>query len=134
MRFTSFVSVASVVTLVSLASAKDAASDVLNLTKDNFASTVNPEPLILVEFFAPWQAVFTIVYINHSLSSRTGVVTANLLHPITRRQPLLLRERTSSLPKLIVSTRQTSASRMVSRVTREFIQLLQVVSHALSIP
>ncbi|OJA18975.1 hypothetical protein AZE42_00355 [Rhizopogon vesiculosus] len=59
MRFTSFVSVASTVALVSFASAKDAdestnISDVLNLTKDSFASTVNPEPLILVEFFAPW--------------------------------------------------------------------------------
>lgn len=29
-------------------------SDVLDLTKDNFASTVDPESLILVEFFAPW--------------------------------------------------------------------------------
>jgi protein disulfide-isomerase A1 len=56
MRFTSFVSVASAVALVSVASAKDAAdsSDVLNLTKDTFVSTVDPEPLILVEFFAPW--------------------------------------------------------------------------------
>ncbi|KAI0771623.1 protein disulfide isomerase [Trametes elegans] len=30
------------------------ASDVLDLTKDNFDAVVNPEPLILVEFFAPW--------------------------------------------------------------------------------
>lgn len=29
-------------------------SDVLDLTPDNFVSTVNPESLILVEFFAPW--------------------------------------------------------------------------------
>jgi len=56
MRFTSFASVASAVALVSVASAKDAAdsSDVLNLTKDTFVSTVDPEPLVLVEFFAPW--------------------------------------------------------------------------------
>lgn len=54
MRFTSFVSVASAIALVSLASAEDAeSSDVLNLTKDNFSS-INAEPLILVEFFAPW--------------------------------------------------------------------------------
>ncbi|KAG2156105.1 thioredoxin-like protein [Suillus clintonianus] len=56
MRFTSFVSLASAIALASLASAEDAAepSDVLNLTKDNFSSAVNAEPLILVEFFAPW--------------------------------------------------------------------------------
>ncbi|KAG1783287.1 thioredoxin-like protein [Suillus placidus] len=53
MRFSSFLSA---IALASLASADDApeSSDVLNLTKDNFSSTVNPEPLILVEFFAPW--------------------------------------------------------------------------------
>ncbi|KAG0709680.1 thioredoxin-like protein [Suillus ampliporus] len=56
MRFTSFVSVASVIALASFVSAEDAetSSDVLNLTKDNFGSSVNAEPLILVEFFAPW--------------------------------------------------------------------------------
>ena len=31
-----------------------AASDVLSLTASTFESSVNPEPLILVEFFAPW--------------------------------------------------------------------------------
>lgn len=30
------------------------ASDVLDLTPANFDSTVNPEALMLVEFFAPW--------------------------------------------------------------------------------
>lgn len=56
MRFSSFVSVASAIALASLASAEDAAesSDVLSLTKDTFSSAVNAEPLILVEFFAPW--------------------------------------------------------------------------------
>ena len=29
-------------------------SDVINLSASNFESVVNPEPLILVEFFAPW--------------------------------------------------------------------------------
>jgi len=32
----------------------DGASDVLSLTSATFASSVNPEPLLLVEFFAPW--------------------------------------------------------------------------------
>ncbi|KAG1755646.1 thioredoxin-like protein [Suillus lakei] len=56
MRFSSLVSVASAIALASLASAEDAAesSDVLNLTKDTFSSAVNAEPLILVEFYAPW--------------------------------------------------------------------------------
>ncbi|KIO19272.1 hypothetical protein M407DRAFT_31090 [Tulasnella calospora MUT 4182] len=36
------------------ASLAAAASDVLNLTSENFESTVNKESLILVEFFAPW--------------------------------------------------------------------------------
>ncbi|KAG1768164.1 thioredoxin-like protein [Suillus occidentalis] len=56
MRFSSLVSVASAIALASLVSAEDAAesSDVLNLTKDTFSSVVNPESLILVEFYAPW--------------------------------------------------------------------------------
>ena len=133
MRFTSFVSVASAVAFVSLASAKDAAdgaktSDVLNLTKDNFASTVDPEPLILVEFFAPWQVIF--ILISRCLNPGTGVVTASLLPPIMRRQLLLSRRRKSSLPKSTVSTRQTSASRMVYKVIREFFQSLRVVSYS----
>lgn len=32
----------------------EGASDVIDLTPANFDSVVNPEPLILVEFFAPW--------------------------------------------------------------------------------
>jgi protein disulfide-isomerase A1 len=32
----------------------DAASDVLSLSSSNFEASVAPEPLILVEFFAPW--------------------------------------------------------------------------------
>ena len=32
----------------------DGESDVLTLTTSNFDEVVNPEPLILVEFFAPW--------------------------------------------------------------------------------
>lgn len=54
MRLSSFVSVASAIALASLASAEAESSDVLVLTKDNFTSAVNPEPLILLEFYAPW--------------------------------------------------------------------------------
>jgi protein disulfide-isomerase A1 len=34
--------------------AAEGASDVLDLDASNFESSVNPEPMILVEFFAPW--------------------------------------------------------------------------------
>jgi protein disulfide-isomerase A1 len=55
MRFSSFVSVA--VALASLVAADTDAekpSDVLTVTQETFESTVKPEPLILVEFYAPW--------------------------------------------------------------------------------
>lgn len=45
--------VASLIALASLAAA-EGASDVLSLNAGNFDSSVTPEPLILVEFFAPW--------------------------------------------------------------------------------
>lgn len=57
MRFTSFVTTASAVALASLVVADADAekpSDVLSLTQETFESTVVPESLILVEFFAPW--------------------------------------------------------------------------------
>ncbi|KZT12454.1 protein disulfide isomerase [Laetiporus sulphureus 93-53] len=41
-------------TVIALVSAVLADSDVINLTSENFDSIVNPDPLILVEFFAPW--------------------------------------------------------------------------------
>ncbi|PCH41025.1 protein disulfide isomerase [Wolfiporia cocos MD-104 SS10] len=53
MRFSHFFSSATVLALVA-AVAADAASDVINLTSDNFDAVVNPSSLILVEFFAPW--------------------------------------------------------------------------------
>lgn len=52
MRF-SLSAPASALILASLVFA-DAASDVLTLTTATFESTLNPEPLVLVEFFAPW--------------------------------------------------------------------------------
>ncbi|KAF8138721.1 thioredoxin-like protein [Boletus edulis] len=57
MRLSSFVSVASAAALASLVVADTDAekpSDVVSVTQDTFESTVNPEPLILVEFYAPW--------------------------------------------------------------------------------
>ncbi|KAF9485311.1 protein disulfide isomerase [Pholiota conissans] len=50
-----FVAPVSFLALVALALAEEASpSDVLSLTASTFESTVNAEPLILVEFFAPW--------------------------------------------------------------------------------
>ncbi|KAF9222009.1 protein disulfide isomerase [Gyrodon lividus] len=57
MRFFAFVSAASAVAFVSLVAADADAekpSDVVSLSQETFESTINPEPLILVEFFAPW--------------------------------------------------------------------------------
>ncbi|KAL4075823.1 thioredoxin-like protein [Scleroderma citrinum] len=57
MRISSFVSAASAVALASLATAEGDAekpSDVISITQETFETTVNLEPLILVEYFAPW--------------------------------------------------------------------------------
>lgn len=59
MRISTFVSAASAVALASLAVADSEAevetpSDVINIVQETFESVVNPEPLILVEYFAPW--------------------------------------------------------------------------------
>lgn len=35
------------------------AADVIDLTTSNFKSVVDPEKLILVEFFAPWYALIS---------------------------------------------------------------------------
>lgn len=53
MRFSHLFSSATALALATVVVA-DGASDVLSLTADSFDSVVNPEPLILVEFFAPW--------------------------------------------------------------------------------
>jgi protein disulfide-isomerase A1 len=53
--FSSAASVLAVATLVAASEgATEATSSVLSLTADTFDATVKPEPLILVEFFAPW--------------------------------------------------------------------------------
>ena len=52
MRWAQFLSLASLVTFSATVAAEE--SDVISLTPSNFASVVNKEDLILVEFFAPW--------------------------------------------------------------------------------
>jgi protein disulfide-isomerase A1 len=54
MRCKSFVSSALALAFASVALADDAASDVISLTSSTFDAKVNPESLMLVEFFAPW--------------------------------------------------------------------------------
>jgi protein disulfide-isomerase A1 len=53
MRLSSLISAASALALASFVAA-EGASDVLDLDASIFESTVNPEQMILVEFFAPW--------------------------------------------------------------------------------
>lgn len=53
MRFCSLTASASILALASLVFA-DAESDVISLTAKNFEESVATEPLMLVEFFAPW--------------------------------------------------------------------------------
>src|SRR6266699_990020 len=55
MRFSSILASTSSLILATLALA-DAASDVVDLTPSNIKSVVDPEKLVLVEFFAPWYA------------------------------------------------------------------------------
>ncbi|TFY68678.1 hypothetical protein EVJ58_g843 [Rhodofomes roseus] len=55
MRF-SLLASSAVALYASLATAD--ASDVINLTAENFDAVVKPEPVILVEFFAPWYGYF----------------------------------------------------------------------------
>ncbi|KDQ64544.1 hypothetical protein JAAARDRAFT_118170 [Jaapia argillacea MUCL 33604] len=54
MRLSSFLSTVSALAIFGLVAAEETASDVIDLTPANFDAVVNPEPLILVEFFAPW--------------------------------------------------------------------------------
>jgi len=53
MRLSSLISAASALALTAFVAA-EGASDVLDLDASNFESNVNPEQMILVEFFAPW--------------------------------------------------------------------------------
>lgn len=53
MRLSTFIPAASAVVLAAFVAA-EGASDVLDLKATDFSSHVDAEPLILVEFFAPW--------------------------------------------------------------------------------
>ncbi|EIW76142.1 disulfide isomerase, partial [Coniophora puteana RWD-64-598 SS2] len=53
MRFSKVASAASAIAFSALVAA-EAESDVVSLTSTTFTDAVDPEPLILVEFFAPW--------------------------------------------------------------------------------
>jgi hypothetical protein len=100
MRLATFLSRVSVLSLVPLVFADDP-SDVLNLTHINFDSVVKPEPLILVEFFAPWY-VSSIGVFSHNLKVFPGADTARISHLIMRKQPPLSRRKTSNSPRLTV--------------------------------
>lgn len=73
MRFSTPISLLALAALV----AADEASDVISLTAQTFQSTVDAEPLALVEFFAPWYGLITFEHF-HSSPIRTGVDIAKL--------------------------------------------------------
>ncbi|KAF8914643.1 protein disulfide isomerase [Mucidula mucida] len=54
MRYSSLFTSALALAFTSTVVANDAPSDVISLTASDFDTIVKPEPLILVEFFAPW--------------------------------------------------------------------------------
>jgi hypothetical protein len=64
MRFSSPACLLALAALV----AADEASDVISLTAQTFQSTVDAEPIALVEFFAPWYGLITLLtlFISHS--------------------------------------------------------------------
>lgn len=88
MRFSLLVS-SGVVLLASLVAAD--ASDVLSLTSENFDAVVKPEPLVLVEFFAPWYA--SAVGGWFVSNQCVGVDTARRWPPTMRRPRLPSRRR-----------------------------------------
>jgi hypothetical protein len=117
MRFTAPVSF---LALVALALAEEAStSDVLSLTASTFDSTVNAEPLILVEFFAPWYVSPVSYLTSHLYSLRTGADTVKHWHHTTRKLQRLSRRKTSRLPRSTVLTRPISASQKEFKATRK---------------
>jgi protein disulfide-isomerase A1 len=54
MRFSTQFGAATLSLVFAALAAAEGASDVIDLTPANFDATVKAEPLMLVEFFAPW--------------------------------------------------------------------------------
>jgi len=52
-----FLGTASLFALAAFVVADEVLSDVISLTAADFETVVNAEPLVLVEFFAPWSAL-----------------------------------------------------------------------------
>jgi len=85
MRFSPFISAASLLAGAALVAASDD-SDVLNLVSKNFLSTVNKEELMLVEFFAPWYVCLSFYACSNGPKYRcAGAVIAKPSHQSTRR-------------------------------------------------
>ena len=61
MRISSILASTFSLTLATFALA-EAASDVIDLNPSNVKSVVDPEKLILVEFYAPWYALVVVVF------------------------------------------------------------------------
>lgn len=61
MRLSSLIPAASALAFAALVAA-EGSSDVLDLDATNFESSVNPEPMILVEFFAPWRVILQSIF------------------------------------------------------------------------
>jgi thiol-disulfide isomerase/thioredoxin len=100
MRFSSILSPASVVALASLILA-DAASDVLSLTASTFQSSVNTEPLILVEFFAPWyEPSIRISFFDHENLWRTRCGHCKALAPHYEEAATTLKEKNIKIAKV----------------------------------
>ena len=74
MRISSLLASVLSLALATLAVAEEA-SDVVDLTPANFKSVVDPEKLILVEFFAPWCVLFYFLF----LCGRTRLIFRHLL-------------------------------------------------------
>lgn len=69
---------AGILSAVAALAATAVASDVLDLTAKTFKDTVNPEKLMLVEFFAPWSVAIGLLDVLDELLTRQtiGVDTA----------------------------------------------------------
>lgn len=109
---------ASLLAFAAFVLANEASSDVLSLTAATFESTVEAEPLLLVEFFAPWYVLlsFLLFFTN---SSFLGAAIAKLWLLITKRPQLLSRRRISNLPRSTVLTKLIFVSQKEFKDIRE---------------